>query len=163
MRELMEQGELLEVELPGVTLPYFTSPAMLEKLRSSKVNRQVQLLNPFDNLLIQRARVSTLFDFDYQIECYVPPTRRRYGYYCLPILYGSDLVGRLDPKAERGSQTLLIKHLELEKPVKPLDEFGALLAERLHALARANGCQQVVVEKSNDARLQKLLARHLAR
>jgi uncharacterized protein YcaQ len=157
LQELLEANELVQVKLPGIDAAYYTSTAMLDTLQRTRVSRQMQLLNPFDNLVIQRKRIQTLFDFDYQIECYVPAAKRRYGYYCLPILYGSELVGRLDPKAERRSQTLWVKHLELEKPVKALEQFASLLADSLQELARANGCRHVRLERCSDVRLEKLL------
>ncbi len=43
------------------------------------------ILSPFDNAVIQRDRLKALFDFDYQIECYVPSTKRKYGYFSLPL------------------------------------------------------------------------------
>ena len=39
----------------------------------------------------------------------MPAPKRRWGYYVLPILYGDDLVARLDPKLDRTTMTLEIK------------------------------------------------------
>lgn len=163
LAELKEAKEIIEVGLPGIASPYYTSAAMLDILERSKVSKQVQLLNPFDNLVIQRKRIQLLFGFDYQIECYVPASKRQYGYYCLPILHGSELVGRLDPKAERCSQTLWVKHIEVEKPVKPMQEFAVLLAERLQELATANDCRHVRLERCNNRELEKQLKKHFVR
>ena len=59
------------------------------------------LLSPFDPIVADRRRAGELFGFDYQIECYTPAAKRRYGYFSLPILHRGALVGRLDPKAHR--------------------------------------------------------------
>ena len=68
-----------------------------------RTTARVRLLSPFDNAVIQRDRNVALHEFDYQIECYVPAPKRRFGYFCLPILYRDRFVGRVDCKAQRRS------------------------------------------------------------
>ena len=64
-----------------------------------------------------------------------PANRRRYGYYCLPVLAGAHLIGRVDLKARRTEGTLevLSAHFESPKPAardrealrRPLERFSA--------------------------------------
>ena len=70
-----------------------------------------------------------LFGFEQRIEIYKPASRRRYGYYCLPVLAGERLIGRVDLKARRGEGKLdvLATHFERTEP-GPRDR---------HALGRA--------------------------
>ena len=79
-----------------------------------RIQSRVSILSPFDNLVIQRDRLKALFQFDYQIECYLPEGKRRYGYFSLPILYRDQFVGRMDCKAHRKEGRLEIKSLHLE-------------------------------------------------
>lgn len=89
------------------------------------------LLSPFDPVLWDRDRVKRLFDFDLKIEIYVPAARRRWGYYCLPVLAGDALVGRVDLKAHRKEGRLEVKarHLEAGAP-------SSAVAATDHAIAR---------------------------
>jgi uncharacterized protein YcaQ len=59
------------------------------------------LLSPLDRLVFDRARMEDIFDFDYQLEMYKPAAKRKWGYFALPILYGDELVGKVDATSDR--------------------------------------------------------------
>lgn len=100
----------------------------------------VKILSPFDNLVIHRERLSALFGFDYRIECYVPAAKRRYGYFCLPLLYGNRLVGRIDCKAHRSEGRLQVLSLHLDDARLERGPFLAALGRELQRFAAFNGC-----------------------
>jgi uncharacterized protein YcaQ len=66
------------------------------------------LLSPFDRLVYDRKRMVELFGFDYQLEMYKPAAKRRWGYFALPVLYGDQLVGKLDATADRATGVLRV-------------------------------------------------------
>lgn len=100
----------------------------------------VRVLSPFDNVVIHRDRLSTLFGFDYRIECYVPASKRVFGYCCLPILFGDKFVGRIDCKAHRSDQRFEILSLNLEDGTLDRDQFFPALSDELQRLADFNKC-----------------------
>jgi len=87
--------------------------ARLERVRP-QADRGV-LLSPFDPLLWDRTRVSRLFGFDALLEIFKPAPQRVYGYYCLPVLAGEHLVGRVDLKADRKRGVLRVVSSHFEK------------------------------------------------
>jgi uncharacterized protein len=124
---LVENKQLIELNCQGQL--YYTLPQSISLLSQRTRRKQVRFLSPFDNLLIQRKRTKQLFDFDYQIECYVPAAKRQYGYFSLPVLWGRNFVGRMDAKIIRTSGILSIQHLHLET-----SKIEDLLPDLLQAL-----------------------------
>lgn len=104
------------------------------------VSRKVNLLNPFDNLVIQRQRLQHWFDFDYQIEVYVPAEKRKIGYYSLPILYLQQLIGQMDVKALRAEKVLLVQHLVIADGTRLSAALRQALTQALADYATFNGC-----------------------
>ena len=77
----------------------------LESHRGASVPR---LLAPLDPLIYDRRVTAALWGFDYTWEVYTPPARRVRGYYALPVLAGLELVGHVEPKADRGEGRLRV-------------------------------------------------------
>ena len=92
------------------------------------------LLSPLDRLVLDRARMAALFDFDYQLEQYKPAAQRRFGYWALPVLHGHDLVGKVDCTAEPGEGVLRVDAVH-EDPVGGAD--GAPWTDELRAAVHA--------------------------
>jgi uncharacterized protein len=99
--------------------------------RDGPIPDRVTLLSPFDRLIHDRARAEALFGFRYRLEMYVPPAKREYGYYVLPILVGDRLVGRVEPRFDR--KTLTLEVLGVWGDTSRLEETLADLAAFLGA------------------------------
>ncbi|KYQ82828.1 hypothetical protein AWW72_16935 [Acinetobacter sp. NRRL B-65365] len=112
------------------------------------IQPQLKILSPFDNLVIHRERLSSLFDFDYRIECYVPAAKRQYGYFCLPLLYADRFVGRIDCKVHRREKRLEVIRLHLEDPnMLDREVFIQVLEIELQRFAVFNQCASVDLGK----------------
>lgn len=84
------------------------------------------LLAPLDPLIYDRRITSGLWGFDYTWEVYTPPAKRKRGYYALPVLSGLELVGHVDPKADRGKQRLRIMARALRRGHRVTDAVRVL-------------------------------------
>lgn len=143
VQKMTEAGELQPLKIKGIEETYYTFTDNLENA-PSRISRKIRILNPFDNTVIQRNRLSSLFDFDYQIECYVPAPKRIHGYYVLPILYGDDFIGRMDAKADRKKRVFYVQKLSLETSTKINDVLLSELASALVDFMRFNNCDEIV-------------------
>ena len=155
LEEWKESGMFAQVHIP-----------VLETLENGKVPKgwkpketttleEVTFLASLD-IVSARGRAKKLFDFDYVWEVYVPAHKRRWGYYVLPILYGDDLVARLDPKVDRTTMTLQIKGFwhEDDAPVKD-PAFADALARGLIRFAKFLEAKKITTESIRPAGLRK--------
>ncbi|MCU0236767.1 MAG: winged helix DNA-binding domain-containing protein [Acidobacteria bacterium] len=163
LEEMLVAGEIVRLGIedrPGVV---YALPALLAtagRLRAGQPG--VRFLSPFDNLAIDRRRLKERFDFDFAFECYVPKHKRVHGYFVLPILFGENIVGRLDPKADRQGKTLIARFLAIEPAFTNLDGLVPELGRALGEFARFNGCARVVLENVRPARFLAPLKKALA-
>ena len=104
LAQRLSTGALTQLTLPNHS-EYFLEPSQLDR-PMPRLDNKLKILSPFDNAVIQRKRLIDLFGFDYQLECYVPAPKRKYGYLALPLLYKGAFVGRMDCKAHRTEKVL---------------------------------------------------------
>jgi uncharacterized protein YcaQ len=102
------------------------------------VTSRVTFLSPFDRLVHDRNRAEALWDFRYRLEMYVPPAKREYGYYVLPILRGDRLIGRIEPVFDKKDGVLYVKNVWWEDGARPVS-----LDRPLRSLARFVGAEKV--------------------
>ena len=153
-------AELQQVQLPDNQV-YYSRLGILDQ-PLPRVSSQLQILSPFDNLVIQRARLQSLFNFDYQIECYVPAAKRRYGYFALPLLYRDELVGRIDCKAHRAQRRLALQSVHLQCKDSDIDSVCRALAAALPGFAKFQDCDSVSCEQVSPQSATRVLQRALA-
>jgi len=163
IQEMQKSEEVLKIEIEDFKKPYYILADNLVKLKKDKipVDSKVNFLSPFDNSIILRDRTSALFGFNYSLECYVPKNKRKYGYFCLPILWRNRLVGRMDPKADRQNKTLIINNLHLES--KKLD-YGCFFPDFAHTLKEFsdfNNCETIHLSKQIPAKIVRKITKYL--
>ncbi|MEO4183127.1 winged helix-turn-helix domain-containing protein [Acinetobacter pittii] len=140
LKEQIDTGVVSAIKLENGQTLYVDVAAIEQKVGA---DFGLKILSPFDNSLIHRDRLASLFEFDYRIECYVPAAKRVYGYFCLPILYQNELVGRVDCKAHRSIKELEVISLHLEKTVKNKELFFFELEQELKRFAAFNQCSTI--------------------
>ena len=162
LQPLVEQGDIVCVEVAGWDRPAYTHHANADLLARASGARlratHTALLSPFDPVVWDRQRASVMFGFEYRLECYTPAPKRRYGYFCLPILRRGQLVGRLDAKAHRGDGVFEVRSIHLEDRVKPDEQLGDDLARTICASAHWHGTPNVRIGRSEPRGFSKLLA-----
>lgn len=105
---------------------------------------RLRILNPFDPVIRDRARLGRLFGFDYRVEMFVPAAKRQWGYYVYPILEGERFVGRIEVKADRKASVLTVLKVWPEPGVQWPAARHAKLDAELGRLARFVGASEVI-------------------
>ncbi len=57
------------------------------------------VISPLDRLILDRKRMTEVFEFDYQLEMYKPAAKRRWGYFALPCSTATGWSGRSTRRA----------------------------------------------------------------
>jgi len=127
-----------------------------------RLSNRLSILSPFDNCVIQRERLKAVFGFEYQIECYVPEAKRRFGYFSLPLLYRDTFVGRMDCKAHRSEKHLEIKSLHFEPHDFDQDSLIEALSKAMARFRKFQGCETVSVGTVRPQRLQSTVRKALS-
>lgn len=127
--ELVEEGRLQLAHIEGWKRPGYVLP----RARIPQTAEACAIVSPFDPVLWERKWTKSVFDFDYQIEIYVPAAKRVYGYYVLPFLLGDRFAARVDLKADRKASTLIVRAAWLE-PGETARKVARALAAELMSL-----------------------------
>ena len=117
---------------------------LLESMHSDAWRPRMSLLAPFDNLISGKDRVNRMFGFDYVHENYLPPNKRKFGSYVLPILWGDRFIGRVDPRMDRENERLLISSVHAEPGAPGGKEVSLEIRETIGHLAEFLGAKEVV-------------------
>jgi len=130
-QELIEDGELVQVTVEGVPGKRFVLREEVELLKAPpEPPPSVAFLPPFDPVVWDRRLLGSLFGFDYVWELFVPPAKRRWGWYVLPILFRDRLVGRIEPRIDRDERRLHVLDLWWEESFDPRRVEGYVDAMR---------------------------------
>src|SRR6266498_1506784 len=171
----VQSGKACEVQVEGrrdVHLVLEEDVSALDLLEKGKVPKgwnpkwmttleEVTFLSPLD-IVSARGRAKKLFDFDYKWEVYTPLHLRRWGYYVLPILYGDDLVARIDLKLDRSTETLEIKGFWHEEDSTLNDgDFANAFAKGLVRFAKFIGARKAKAEPIQPAKLRRFVEKTL--
>jgi uncharacterized protein YcaQ len=99
--ELVDSGQLVPVQVEGVGKRFVLREDVELLDAPPEPPPSVAFLPPFDPLVWDRKLLGTLFGFHYVWELFLPPEKRRWGWYVLPIVFRDRLVGRLEPRIDR--------------------------------------------------------------
>ncbi|MFW5748898.1 MAG: winged helix-turn-helix domain-containing protein [Chloroflexota bacterium] len=152
LQRLEAEGRIQRVDVIGAdgsapwkadTFIHTDDLPLLDRIEAGAFTPRTTLLSPFDNLICDRERTQQLWDFSYRIEIYVPKHKRQFGYYVLPILYGDQLIGRVDPNYDTKSQVLTV-HTVYKEDDAP-DDPAAVAAVRaaIESLAGWLGAKRI--------------------
>lgn len=125
---LIDKNLITTVKIATINEEFYISnssiPQLEEILKNIKTQtKQVRFIAPLDNFIWDRDLIEAIFNFKYRWEVYTPVKKREFGYYVLPILYGNDIVGRIEFDYYRGKENLAILNTWYEEGFKQTKSF----------------------------------------
>ncbi len=142
--ELVENKQLEPVIVEGWAVPAYRDPF-------AKCPRRINhaaLLSPFDNAIWHRERTERLFNTRVRLEIYTPAQKRIHGYYVLPFMQDGAITARVDLKADRKKNILLV-HASHGEPESNGDTPARLAAE-LKRMAGWLGLSEIKVARKGS-------------
>ena len=137
--ELVTSGELVPVDVENVRGRRFVLGGEVDLLEHPpEPPPSVAFLPPFDPVVWDRGLLGSLFGFEYVWELFVPPAKRRWGWYVLPMLFGDRLVGRIEPRIDRAGGRVEVLGLWWEAGFAPrrVEGFVDAMRDALRAYLR---------------------------
>ncbi|WP_137701677.1 winged helix-turn-helix domain-containing protein [Marimonas lutisalis] len=108
-----------------------------------KPTSRLRILNPFDPVIRDRARLERLFGFQYRNEMFTPAAKRVWGYHVYPLLEGDRFIGRIEARADRGRGVLALEKQWIEPGVQWTAARDDKLQAELMRIARLAGVDRI--------------------
>ena len=134
--DLVERGDIVSVQVEGVRGKRFVVSEEAKLLEAPpSPPSSVAFVPPFDPIVWDRGLLGSLFEFQYVWELFVPPAKRRWGWYVLPIVFRDRFVGRIEPRIDRAEARVHVLGLRWEDGFAPrrADGFVDAMREGLRA------------------------------
>jgi uncharacterized protein YcaQ len=116
---------------------------LLEEVESDAWEPRMSLIAPFDNLIAGRERTNRIFGFDYVHEQFLPKQKRKFGTMVLPILWGDELIGRVDPQMDRTEGKLLVNSVHAQPRAPMARDVASKIADTIQDLSDFLGAKEV--------------------
>ena len=148
LSELEKKKKIRSVMVEGFKVPFYyraEDDGLMKAIISGEadIKERMSFIAPLDPLMWDKSLVFALFDFKYSWEIYTPQSKRKYGYYTLPILLGDKFVGRIEAIPDRKTGVLHVKGLWWEDGIRVTKKLNSALEKTLKNFAQFNECKSV--------------------
>ncbi len=152
--ELLEEEKLLEVTINDTQHNFYIPAEYNDLMDDLKHGNEASVIAPLDNLIWDRKLIRELFNFDYKWEVYTPASKRKYGYYVLPVLYGDSFIARFEPVLDKNKKTLVIKNWWWEPEIKYDSYMSKALSSCLNAFLKYTGMDNIKLENKGCGNME---------
>ena len=148
LSELEKKKKICSVMVEGFKIPFYYHAEDDDLMKAvisgeADIKERMSFIAPLDPLMWDKSLVFALFDFKYSWEIYTPQSKRKYGYYTLPILLGDKFVGRIEAIPDRKTGVLHVKGLWWEDDVRVTKKLNFAIDKTLKKFAKFNECKSV--------------------
>ncbi|AIO18470.1 hypothetical protein KQ51_00590 [Candidatus Izimaplasma bacterium HR1] len=142
--DVLEKKNFIEkVHVEGIKDVFYIP--LSAKNRKIELTNNISFLAPLDQITWDRELLRKLFNFDYTWEVYTPKIKRKYGYYVLPILQGSNFIGRIEFTKHRNNDPLEIISISYEEGIKQTKKLEREINRALNRFSKYLGAKEVSI------------------
>lgn len=131
LQTLVEKNKIEEIRIEGIEEPFYISKKYKKYMKAQATDSYVRFIAPLDNIMWDRQMLEILFGFTYRWEVYTPATKRKYGYYVLPVLYNGEFIARFEAEPIREAEEFIIKNWWWEPKVQPNNEMREMIVNEI--------------------------------
>jgi len=148
--EYVADGEVKCIEVEGVSERFYIRSGDMHLFDTDNVKKpeSLRFIAPLDNLMWDREMLTKLFDFSYTWEVYIPASKRKYGYYVIPVLYGNRFIARFEPGKSKSH--IQVKNWWWEKDVSASDDIIDLSIKEMERLAECFHKKEGIHENTGE-------------
>jgi uncharacterized protein YcaQ len=152
VRELLEtlekEGDIFSLKFPDYRDKLYVPMEDKEIWEdpASPESDYVRFLAPLDPLNWNRALFNTVYNIKYAWEVYKKAKDRKYGYYCLPILFNGNMVGLMDPFYRKKDKVLEIRNFHVLDSKIEKKMFQRAVNEELERFSEYLGAEKIEVK-----------------
>ncbi len=110
----------------------------------------VRFLAPLDPLNWNRALFNTVYNVEYAWEVYKKAKDRKYGYYCLPILFNGSVVGLMGPFYRKKDKVLEIRNFHVLDRGIEKKRFQRAVNKELERFSEYLGAEKIEVKSGRE-------------
>lgn len=150
LQKLESRGNLFTIQPERSVEKVYALAADREVWENPRESKEdyVRFLAPLDPIIWSRKIFRSVYGMEYSWEVYKKPKDRKYGYYCLPIMFNEQYVGLIDPFFRKEDRVLEIRSLHiLDQSVRHSRFLSALRAE-IQRFCNYLGAEEVQVKKA---------------
>jgi uncharacterized protein YcaQ len=138
IREIQEQAEARHGHAQVDGRLWFWPQGENPAAARHSVDDRLRFLSPFDPVVWDRPRFQLFWGWEYKLEAYMPPHKRRMGHYAMPMLWGEQVLGWANLKMADGR----LRHtLGFNGPRPRGSAFKVALDDGLHRMQKFLGLQ----------------------
>ncbi|MCL2527117.1 MAG: winged helix DNA-binding domain-containing protein [Defluviitaleaceae bacterium] len=147
-RALQESGKIIPVTVEGITHTFYCHsqdlPLIETVKQSPSLKPRCELIAVLDCFMWDRKIIKALFGgYHFSWEIYTPAIKRKHGPYVLPLIYGGNFIGRVEPVRGSKNKALNVKNIWLEDGIKVTKKMQTAIDACLKRFAKFNDCNLI--------------------
>ncbi len=160
LEALAKSGDLFRLEVGGCKDRLYAPAEDMDAWKEPPGQcGHARFLAPLDPLIWNRKLFAEIYGHEYTWEIYKQPHLRKYGYYCLPVLFRGDYVGLIEPFLRKKDRILEIKSFHVLDKSADTAEFREAVVAELERFVKNLGAEKTEAGKRCPGFI-KLAAQH---